>query len=255
MKKIFTILTVLIFTIGINAHAQKGKELIFGLGGGITNTWIINQNFYGEPEVDYAPKMGYAASFNLGFNFTENIAVMTELQYSAQGQKYSGSQSFDGNNFTTVERDIKLNYLNIPVFFKYMFGEGNTRFRLMGGPQFGILMDATQDYLRDGKVQPTYIVNADGDVVNAAAKEIKDRYESLDIGVAFDFGADINLSDQFFVTMGMRFNYGFKDINVPAYHLDNSKGEPYDKSNNLWGGLYVGINYRLDVEGYSQRSF
>jgi hypothetical protein len=55
--------------------------------------------------------------------------------------------------------------------------------------------------------------------------------------------------------MGMRFNYGFKDINVPAYHLDNSKGEPYDKSNNLWGGLYVGINYRLDVEGYSQRSF
>ena len=255
MKKIFTILTVLIFMSAFSAHAQKGKELIFGLGGALTNTWIINQNFYGEPEVDYAPKMGYATSFNLGFNFTEKIAVMTELQYSSQGQKYSGSQSFDGHSFTTVERDIQLKYLNIPVFFKYMFGTGNTKFRFMAGPQFGILMDATQEYLRDGKIQPTYIVNNDGEAIDVTANDIKDRYENLDIGVAFDFGADISLSDEFFISVGMRFNYGFTDINVPAYHLENSKGEAYNKSNNLWGGLYVGINYRLDVEGYSQRSF
>lgn len=255
MKRIFTILSVIILLTGMNAQAQKGKELIFGLGGALTNTWIINQNFYGEPEVDYAPKMGYAASFNVGFNFNENIAVMTELQYSMQGQKYSGSQSFDGNNFTTVERDIKLNYMNIPVFFKYMFGEGNTRFRLMGGPQFGFLMDASQEYLRDGKIQPTYIENGEGILVSVVKEDIKDRYEGLDIGLAFDFGADISLSDEFYINLGMRLNYGFMDINVPAYHLGNSKGEAYNKSNNLWGGLYVGINYRIDVEGYSQRSF
>ena len=98
-------------------------------------------------------------------------------------------------------------------------------------------------------------MNKDGETIDVTAKDIKDRYESLDIGVAFDFGADISLSDEFFISMGMRFNYGFTDINVPAYHLENSKGEAYNKSNNLWGGLYVGINYRLDVEGYSQRSF
>jgi len=29
----------------------------------------------------------------------------------------------------------------------------------------------------------------------------------------------------------------------------------YGAEREVWRGLYVGINYRLDVEGYSQRSF
>ena len=45
MKKII-VLSSFIFLIGIQiSNAQKGKEIIFGLGGAITSTWIIYQNF------------------------------------------------------------------------------------------------------------------------------------------------------------------------------------------------------------------
>jgi hypothetical protein len=239
----------------LGAYAQKGKEIVLGVGGAVTNSWIINQNFYGEPEVDYAPKIGYAASLNLGYNFTGNIAVITELQFSHQGQKYEGEQTWAGHDYQSVERDIKLYYLNIPVFFKYMFGKDLTKFRFMVGPQFGLLMNAEQEYLRDGIRQSTMAVDKFNNSFDVTETVIKDRYENLDIGVAIDIGTDITLSDLFFINAGIRLNYGFKDINSEPYHLDNFKKEPYELSNNLWGGVYIGINYKLDVEGYSQRSF
>ena len=258
MKKVILILAGLILIIIYNANAQKGKELTFGIGGALTSVWIMNQNFYGEPEVNYAPKMGYATSFNVGYNFTENITVATEFQYSAQGQKYNDKQNLNGTKYE-VDRNIDLRYLNIPLFFKYAFGDKQTKFRFMAGPQFGILLDATQDYTRNGKKLPygTDIEkpkNLEGISFIPDADNIKNRFEKNDFSIVLDVGADIHLSKQFFISAGGRINYGFKDINAPAYRINDGDGE-YLPSHNAWGGLYVGIHYKLDVEGYSQRSF
>ncbi len=253
MKKYFLITIVFSLLLTSSSIAQKGKELIFGAGGAVTSVWIMNQNFYGEPEVDYAPKMGYAISFNLGYNFTENISAITELQYSLQGQKYEGKQNIDGFKYK-VKRDINLRYLNIPLFFKYAFGTEDVKFRVLAGPQIGILLEATQDYTRDGKKQGGELINLDGDSFVPYASNITDRFEQIDISMTFDIGADIHISDKFYVSAGIRGNYGFKDINAPAYRMDDLDGE-YTPSHNAWGGLYVSINYKLDVEGYRQRSF
>lgn len=253
MKKLFLFIVGLMFFSASNSFAQKGKEVILGVNGAITNVWILNQNFYGEPEVEYAPKMGYAASFTLGYNITENISVLTEFQYSLQGQKYDGKQSFNGNKYD-VKRDIDLRYFNIPLFFKYSFGDKTTKFRFLIGPQFDMLLEATQEYTRDGKKLGTTIVNLDGETFITDAGDITDRFKSTDISLAIDVGADIHLSDQWYVSAGVRGNYGFTDINAEAYQLKDYDGE-YTPSHNSWGGLYVGIHYKIDVESYSQRSF
>jgi len=258
MKKIILIAFSLSLLFS-GAYAQKGKEIILGVGGGVTSVWIVNQSFYGEPEVDYAPKMGYAASLNLGYNFNKSISVMTELQYSLQGQKYDGKQNIGGQNYN-VERNIDLGYFNIPLLFKYAFGSGGTKFRFLVGPQVGILMDASQEYLRDGgklKYGPTGIPkpeNLDGKEFIPDDNDITDRFEKTDFSLVVDIGADIHLSDLFFITAGIRGNYGLSEINAEPYRIKNLEGE-YLPSNNLWGGVYVGICYKLDVQGYSQRSF
>ncbi|MEZ5196441.1 MAG: porin family protein [Bacteroidales bacterium] len=254
MKKAFLIISGLILIASLNTHAQKGKELILGVGGGLTSVWIVNQNNYGEPELKYLPKMGYAASFNLGYNFDESMAIMTELQYSMQGQKYDGKQNIQGTTYN-VDRDINLRYFNIPLFFKYGFGTSNTKFRFLVGPQFGILLEATQEYLRDGKKQGPLLINLDNEPFSPYKSDITDRYEKTEISLVLDVGADIHLSDQFFISAGARINYGLKDINVEAYRMNDLENNEYSPSHNFWGGLYVGVNYKLDVEGYSQRSF
>ncbi len=253
MKKYVLLITTAILLISFNSMAQKGKELIFGAGTAITSTWIMNQNFYGEPEVDYAPKMGYAVSFNIGYNFTENISAIAELQYSLQGQKYEGKQNINGQK-CEVKRDINLRYFNIPLFFKYAFGTEDVKFRVLAGPQIGILLEATQDYTRDGQKQGGPVYDLDGEEFIPYTSNITDRVTHIDISMAVDVGADIHVSDKFYVSAGIRGNYGFKDINAPAYRLQDLDRE-YKASQNVWGGLYVSFNFKLDVEGYRQRSF
>lgn len=254
MKKVTLIISGLILLLSLNTYAQKGKELILGVGGGLTSVWIVNQNNYGEPELKYVPKMGYAVNFNLGYNFDENMAIMTELQYSLQGQKYDGKQNIDGTSYS-VDRDINLRYFNLPLFFKYAFGTSTTKFRFLVGPQLGFLLEATQDYDRDPTMQKYYLQNLNGDHFYPQQSTITDRFEKTEISLVLDIGADIHLSDQFFISAGARINYGLKDINAEAYRMNDLENNEYTPSHNFWGGLYVGINYKLDVEGYSQRSF
>ncbi len=239
--------------IAISLQAQKGHELIIGAGGSLSSVWIMNQNFYGEPELNYAPKMGYGGSFNMGYNFTGNLSIVVELNYSLQGQKYEDKQVIEGVKYDAL-RDITLTYLNIPLFFKYAFGTSSTKFRFLLGPQFSKLLEATQTYTRNGMVLGTESVNKEGRTFRTDAGTITDRFIENDFGLALDVGADIHLSDKFFISPGFRINYGFKDINAEAYRINDLDGE-YSPSHNVWGGLFLSINYKIDVEGYNQRSF
>lgn len=253
MKNSALILLIVLFISSVSLKAQKGKELVIGANGALTSVVIMNQNFYGEPEVDYAPKIGYAASFNLGYNFSESLGIMGEIQYSLQGQKYEGKQSFGGNTYE-VKRDIDLRYLNIPLFFKFSSGDKLVRFRFLVGPQLGILLDATQEYTRSGEKIGTKVYNNDGELFTTDANDIKDRFDKYDFGFAGDVGADFHVSDVLCLTAGLRGNYGFRDINARAYRIDDLDGE-YAPSHNVWGGFYFGILYKIDVQGYNQRSF
>lgn len=252
MRAILLIFTSILL-ITFSASAQKGHEFIIGAGASFSSTWIINQNFYGEPELNYAPKMGYGGSFNLGYSVTENVGFQVEFQYSVQGQKYDDKQTIDEVKYN-AKRDITLTYFNVPIFFKYAFGTSSTKFRILAGPQIGYLLEGTQTYTRDGKTLGTTAVDLNGKTFKTDAKNIQNRFTDYDIGVAVDLGADIHLSDKFFFSPGFRLNYGFTDINAEAYRIEDKDGE-YSPSHNFWFGFFFGLSYKIDVEGYKQRSF
>lgn len=248
-----TIIVTSLFLFTLSVSAQKGHEVIIGAGASVSSVWIVNQNFYGEPELNYAPKMGYGGSFNMGYHATENIGLQIEFQYSVQGQKYDDKQVIDEVKYDT-KRDITLAYFNVPLLFKYAFGTASTKFRIMAGPQVGYLLEATQTYKRDGQTLGTTAVNLDGKTFKTDAKNIQDRFSEYDIGMVLDLGADIHLSDKFFFSPGFRMNYGLKDINAEAYRMPDKDGE-YAASHNFLFGFFFGLHYKIDVEGYNQRSF
>jgi|GEM_PF-685239 len=262
MKKMRCILFALFFLTTLSqVFPQKGKEVIVGAGGAFIDVWIVHQNFYGKlPEVDYAPKLSGAYYATFGYSFTEQFSMLAELSFSGQGQKYEGKQTISGSTYE-IERHIKLRYLNIPLFFKYTFGEGGTRFRVMGGPYLGLLLDANQEYLWDGDEilnNPLALFTPKGETENVYADyngSIEERYGNTDYGIALDIGADIFATEKFFISAGLRMNYGLTDINTDPYRLDKFDGAAYEPSHNLFGGAYISLNYLIDVQSYKQRSF
>ena len=126
MKKIILSVSILLLTItSINAQAE------FGIKGGVNFASIWNTNVNG---------IKGRTSFNVGLvaevETSYSTAVQVELLYSGQGFKYEGGL-IGGNE--ALEDTYKLDYLNIPVVFKYYFKEG---FSFESGPQLGFLLSA-----------------------------------------------------------------------------------------------------------------
>ncbi|MCD4725811.1 MAG: PorT family protein [Bacteroidales bacterium] len=240
-----TIITVLLLCFAVSTlTAQKEKKFDIGLQAGYNNTWIINQNNYGLPELDYDSYWGLAYNLQVGYNFTNELGLFTEIGISNQGQKYKGNM----NQYDVVKREINMSYLNIPVFFKFSYGESVARFKLLVGPQFCFLQKAEQTYVLDGTDAVDIPAFQDWEMsnhkkVNIGQKDIKERYNSMDVALVLDLGADIFLiEDMLYLSVAARFYYGLTDINATDYQVKNHDGN-YEPSHNGGGGFYLGIHY------------
>ena len=221
MKLRTLISIIIVFSAIASATAQKEKHFDIGVQGGYGSVWIINQNNYGLTEMDYEYTWGGGFNFQLGYNFTENIGLFTEVGIMNQGQDYKDDW---GNQ--KVKRSVKLKYLNVPLFFKYSYGESRARFRLLVGPQFGFLQMAEQTCTFDGVEQDT--------------EDIKERFNDSDISFVLDLGADIFLvKGVLYLSAGARMFYGFTDINADEYQ----SADNYDASHNAGITFNLGLHY------------
>ena len=243
LRTLFTL--VLVGAALTTVTAQKEKTFEVGLQGGYNNTWIINQNNYGLPELDYEIYWGGGFNLQAGYNFTNEMGIFTEIGMTSTGQEYKGNML----DYDVVSRIIDMKYLNVPIFFKYTVGEGTARFRFLVGPQFSFLQKAEQPtYTLDGvdiSSIPEYQdwEMSNGKTVNVGQEDIKERFNSMDVSIVIDLGADIFLmKDVLYLSAAARLYYGLIDINATDYQVKNFDGN-YDPSHNAGGGLYVGIHY------------
>ena len=92
-------------------------------------------------------------------------------------------------------------------------------------------------------IQEFYINNKEGKEFFIGEEDIKDRFNSMDIGIVLDLGADIFLVENtLYLSAAARFHYGFTDINATAYQMEN-KDENYDPSHNASGVFLLGLHY------------
>ncbi|HSG68753.1 MAG TPA: porin family protein [Bacteroidales bacterium] len=242
--KLKTLITLLFIAAAVSfATAQKAKHFEIGFQGGYGSSWIVNQNNYGLQEMDYDFHYGGSWNFQAGYNFNNNIGLFTEVGMSNLGQSYT--DTWDKQN---VERSVHLNYLNVPVFFKYSYGESRARFRLMVGPQFSFLQKAEQEYTLDGSelnpANPKFTPkDKEGNEFYVGEKDITDRYNSMDVAFVLDLGADIFLMENIlYLSAAARVYYGFMDLNAAPYQMENYDGN-YDPSHNAGGMILLGLHY------------
>ncbi len=121
MKFYFITVMAVILMIG-NVSAQHSH---IGIKGGLNLYDVYNDN-----NVDYDYKAGFHAGLLAHIHLAKHFALQPEVVYSSQGAQY--------NFFNTTTR-FNLDYINVPVLFQLMFGNG---FRLQVGPQVGFLINA-----------------------------------------------------------------------------------------------------------------
>lgn len=115
--------TLLIITLLITATSFAQFDL-FGVRAGVN---ISNLDFDAEVPSDNTHRNGFMIGFLAQYGITEHFSISPEVQFSAEGAK---------------EEELRLDYINVPVFAKYSFNE---RLSVGIGPQMGIKVHEYHD--------------------------------------------------------------------------------------------------------------
>ena len=166
MRKIALLIALTIFGL-TQANAQN-----FGFKGGYNYS-----SFNGDVAKDNTLKglSGFYVGALLELPLGDVISIQPEVIYSRQGAAWEQK-----NILGEFKKDLKLDYLNIPVMAKVNLGP----LFLQGGVQFGFLV---------GKPEVSYTRGAQ----RVTEKVDKDAYAAFDFGVGAGLG--VNLSQHFFV--------------------------------------------------------
>lgn len=169
MKKILVIVALTSLFMATKVNAQEFK---YGAKAG------VNLATFNGKDVDDVKML---TSFNIGlvgeYAFSDKMAIQPELLFSAQGAKFEG-------NIDNVK--VKLNYLSLPIMFKYYVAEGLS---IQAGPQISYLLSA--------KV---------GD------EDVKDDAKKIDF--ALGLGAGYRLDNNIF--FDARYTYGLSKVSKDA---------------------------------------
>lgn len=175
-KTILSVLVVAFAVVNVNAQAS------FGIKGGVNFASLMG---------DVSSGVKYRTAFNVGLvaevETSSTTSVQPEILYSSQGFKFDGGR-VGGIDGVDVEADTyKLDYLNIPIVFKYYINEG---FSFETGPQLGFLLSSKTE---------NGTVNSD-ELNNLLTTATFDWL--IGFGYKFDNGFNVN----------GRYNFGFTNI-------------------------------------------
>ncbi|HCS21715.1 MAG TPA: PorT family protein [Bacteroidetes bacterium] len=137
-----------IFAAVLFAGTVNAQHVNFGVKGGLNAYTFRDGN-----KTNYGARIGFHAGALAHIHLADQFGLQPEVVFSTQGA------SFSGLNSTT---QFRLNYVNVPVLFQYMFDMG---FRIQAGPQLGVLLTAKSE-------------------TNGIDSDIKNNFKPIDFGVA-----------------------------------------------------------------------
>ena len=183
----------MVFFGSLNVSAQKAE-----IGFRFMPTFSsLNVNTFSGGYVSGDVKLGYGVGSFVGLNFNEHIGIQTEIIYSTLAKKYKE------NN---VEREIKLNYVNIPLLLSLNTGKSQFfNFNVVAGPQLGLNVGS----------KIVYVSGDESTVTNKDVLSVKKSDVGFAYGAGIDFG--LNPAHTFRLGIGYRGVLGLVDIG------DNSK--------------------------------
>lgn len=193
--------------------------LEFGLEGGANFSTISNQE-----------TSGTNIGFNLGFYFDFkskknpswmiNTGVIVKSPMGAKGiPVYSLDNEDLDNTFEGGSIDREIRYFNVPILIKYQF---KNNMYLKGGPQFGLLAKAFDEFSKD----------IDGEDVTYK-NNIRDKIHVIDAGIAIGTGYHLNVGNGLNITA--QYYYGL----VPLMKGDSSPTQ-YNRSFYITAGIPIG---------------
>lgn len=239
MKKyIMRLVIVFLISFSIKVQAQQRGSMWVNVISGVNNTWIINQNAYGNQEVEYSSAFGMTGGLGMSYFYNRKWGFSGSVLASQLGQNYKGYQAG-----AVADRKVKLLYLEIPLMVMKDVLDMTYPTWISFGPDVLILLNAKQEYNRDGGSQ---LPNPEG----MYEGDTRDRFKPADVAVNLSLNRmyTLNYSRKLMLLLSLNSAIGLTDINKSAWQIPN-KHDVYGRSHNFYIGMKIGLMYKVRLAG------
>ena len=234
MKLLKTSCITFVLLFAYTSQAQPSKSTWLTTNIGLNSDWILNQNAYGNQELDYGTKFGLNASLGLNYYLNAEYGFSTGVGIGNFGQNYQGEQA--GAKAT---RKVNLNYVQVPLFAMKQLCDPHHPCWLTFGPQLMFLTSGKQTYSREegsSLPNPEYLPEGKIDVTK--------WYKPFDLMLNLVFTNLYYMRTNDKVRMMLSFNAAMSllDINAKEYQIPNVHDE-YNASRNFYIGVQWGFMF------------
>lgn len=210
MKKLFLLFAVIIFT--GSAFAQL--NLNYGITAGANFSTLTNSSTSGNVSTATDYKAGLRAGGFVELGLGNNIGLQGSLLYSQMG----GKINFDDGAGNISKLTLGLDYLHIPINFKYSISSIKG-LGVFAGPQFGFLLSSRL-----------------GDKNNTiSSSDLKKSFKS------FDFSGNIGV--QYELPLGLRFSALYQYSFGNTFKQKDANGTTVLFGNAVNSGISVMVGY------------
>lgn len=250
-----------------NPGMSMGGDYQIETNNGYQVSWVSMQKSF---------TFGLNAGTAIGYNFNEHIGLSLNILYSIQGQNYNDyTYSQFGVPYSyTWKRKVSLNYINIPLLFKYMLSiDKQLSFIGSIGVYTGILLNYKDEesfiISNVGRINSiasgtNYTSTIDGNIFTTHSNNavfLSKPYNSIDFGGIIETGFQYSISDKISIPIMLNYQIGFIDIKnkESMFTYTNSTtaypfwGDPADNNpnstlsyHNSFLGLKIGIKINLN---------
>jgi len=224
---------ILVFTNRVNSQPSNSTWLTSSVG--LNSTWLMNQNSYGNPEMDYGTKFGLSGSIGLNHYLDSKYGLSTGIGFGNFGQSYMGEQKG-----AKASRKVNLNYIMVPLIGMKQLCDPHHPCWLTFGPQIMILTSAKQKYSRENAEEPLPYP----EYLPEGVKDVTKWYKPVDVmlNVGFTNLYYLRTNDDMRLMLSFNAALGLFDINSKDYQL-STKGEAYKGSRNFYMGVNLGLMF------------
>jgi Outer membrane protein beta-barrel domain len=253
MKKYFLVACFALLLYSINTSSAQ-KPVYIGCKAGISIPNLTSGSNANPINSGYSSRLGANAAVQTEFYFAKHFSIQPQLEYSSQGGKKNGSQTFTIPSemadqfppgqappylYANYKSVARINYLMLPVLVKYHFNIGQNWGAYVAAGPFGSLVLSAKNitsgssniYLDEKQTQP---LSANPQSFNKT-KNIRNDLHRFNAGISGLVGFNYTLAKGIVFIEGGG-NYGFIDI---------QKGDTNGK--NRTGAAVVQAGYQFSL--------
>lgn len=227
----FILICLVIFSVPLsNAISQEINKGKFNLGfeGGVQFNNVEDRTTLNPT----SSKAGYSFGPYIEYFISDIFTVKLGLFYDNRGFKiddlYVGladssqiipdSIVYSRNSYLHITRNYSINYLTIPLSFKYVKGTEKFKIYVEAGMYYSLLLNANQKGQNDLYIEPEYAAhfkppyNIPGHQYEDFNGDVTSLFNTYDFGVSLFLGGIVQFNPQWGLTVAPGFSYSFTNL-------------------------------------------